>query len=195
MADNFFVTAILVSHDGQSWLPEAIAAISAQTRRIDRIIAVDTGSIDNSAKMLASAGLTVVKTERDAGFGDAIALALGSAKRLKSDDQEELLWILHDDCAPSRSALQYLIEGLADKPQVAFVGPKLLGWYDRRHLLEVGISIAVNGARWTGLDPREQDQGQYDQPTEVLSVSTAAMLVRRKVFEDLGGLDPYLALF
>ena len=195
MADNFFVTAILVSHDGQSWLPEAIAAISAQTRRIDRIIAVDTGSIDNSAKMLASAGLTVVKTERDAGFGDAIALALGSAKRLKSDDQEELLWILHDDCAPSRSALQYLIEGLADKPQVAFVGPKLLGWYDRRHLLEVGISIAVNGARWTGLDPREQDQGQYDQPTEVLSVSTAAMLVRRKVFEDLGGLDPNLALF
>ena len=195
MADNFFVTAILVSHDGQTWLPEAIAAISAQTRRIDRIIAVDTGSIDNSARMLANAGLTVVKTDRDAGFGDAIALALGSAKRLKSDDQEELLWILHDDCAPSRTALQFLIEGLADKPQVAFVGPKLLGWHDRRQLLEVGISIAVNGARWTGLDPREQDQGQHDQPTDVLSVSTAAMLVRRKVFEDLGGLDPNLALF
>jgi GT2 family glycosyltransferase len=195
VADNFFVTAILVSHDGQTWLPEAIAAISAQTRRIDRIIAVDTGSIDNSAKMLANAGLTVIKTDRDAGFGDAIALALGSAKRLKSDDQEELLWILHDDCAPSRTALQFLIEGLAEKPQVAFVGPKLLGWHDRRHLLEVGISIAVNGARWTGLDPREQDQGQYDQPTDVLSVSTAAMLVRRKVFENLGGLDPNLALF
>lgn len=195
MADNFFVTAILVSHDGQTWLPESIAAISAQTRQIDRIIAVDTGSIDNSAKMLGSAGLTVIKTDRDAGFGDAIALALGSAKKLKSDDQEELLWILHDDCAPSRTALQLLIEGLTDKPQVAFVGPKLLGWYDRKHLLEVGISIAVNGARWTGLDLREQDQGQHDQPTEVLSVSTAAMLVRRKIFEDLGGLDPNLALF
>ena len=195
MADNFFVTAILVSHDGQNWLPESIAAISAQTRRIDRIIAVDTGSIDNSAKMLASAGLTVVKTDRDAGFGDAIALALGSAKKLKSGDQEELIWILHDDCAPSRSALKHLIEGLEDKPQVAFVGPKLLGWYDRRQLLEVGISIAVNGARWTGLDPREQDQGQHDQPAEVLSVSTAGMLARRNIFEDLGGLDPNLALF
>ena len=195
MADNFFITAILVSHDGQDWLPESIAAISAQTRRVDRIVAVDTGSIDNSAKMLSNAGLTVVKTDRDAGFGDAIALALGSAKRLKTGDQEELLWILHDDCAPTRTALQYLVDGLAEKPQVAFVGPKLLNWYDRRELLEVGISIAVNGARWTGLDPREQDQGQHDQPTEVLSVSTAAMLVRRKVFEDLGGLDPNLALF
>jgi len=195
VADNFFVTAILVSHDGQDWLPESVASVSAQTRRIDRIIAVDTGSIDNSAKMIANAGITVVKTDRDAGFGNAIALALGSAKKLKSDDQEELIWILHDDCAPSRSALEHLIAGLEDKPQVAFVGPKLLGWYDRRHLLEVGISIAVNGARWTGLDPREQDQGQYDLPKEVLSVSTAAMLARRKVFEDLGGLDPNLALF
>ena len=198
MADNFFVTAILVSHDGATWLPESIAAISAQSRSVDRIIAVDTGSIDDSAKMLTSAGLTVIKTDRDAGFGDAIALALGSAKKLTNKDQmdqEELIWILHDDCAPTRTALQLLIEGLIDKPQVAFVGPKLRGWYDRRHLLEVGISIAVNGARWTGLDPREQDQGQFDQPTEVLAVSTAAMLARRKIFEDLGGLDPNLALF
>lgn len=195
MPDKFFVTAILVSHDGQTWLPESIAGISAQTRQVDRIIAVDTGSIDSSAKMLANAGITVIKTDRDAGFGDAIALALGSAKKLTISEQEELIWILHDDCAPSRSALQLLIEGLTDKPQVAFVGPKLLGWYDRKHLLEVGISIAVNGARWTGLDPREQDQGQHDQPTEVLSVSTAAMLARRKTFEDLGGLDPNLALF
>ena len=195
MADNFFVTAILVSHDGATWLPEAIAGISAQTRSVDRMIAVDTGSIDNSVQMLTGAGLTVIKTDRDAGFGDAIALALGSSKKLKNDDQEELIWILHDDCAPTRTALEKLIEGLTDKPQVAFVGPKLRGWYDRKHLLEIGISIAVNGARWTGLDPREQDQGQFDQPMEVMSVSTAAMLARRKTFEDLGGLDPNLALF
>lgn len=197
MADNFFVTAILVSHDGATWLPEAIAGISAQSRPIDRIIAVDTGSIDNSVQMLTGAGITVIKTDRDAGFGDAIALALalGSSKKLTNDNQEELIWILHDDCAPTRTALQLLIEGLIDKPQVAFVGPKLRGWYDRKHLLEVGISIAVNGARWTGLDPREQDQGQFGQPMEVMSVSTAAMLARRKIFEDLGGLDPNLALF
>ena len=195
MADNFFVTAILVSHNGATWLPELIAALSSQTRPMDRMIAVDTGSTDNSVLMLTNSGLTVIRTDQDAGFGDAIALALGSAKRLKQGDQEELIWILHDDCAPAKNALELLIEGLIDKPQVAFVGPKLRGWYDRQHLLEVGISIAVNGARWTGLEPREQDQGQFDKPTEVMAVSTAAMLARRKIFEDLGGLDPNLALF
>ena len=195
MADNFFITAILVSHDGQTWLPESIASLSAQTRRIDRIIAVDTGSIDNSTKTLASAGLTVIKTDRDAGFGDAIALALGSAKKLKSDDQEELIWILHDDCAPKSDALEKLLAELVERPNVAMAGPKLLGWHDRSHLLEVGVSITNNGARWTGMEPQEYDQGQHDGVRDVLSVSTAGALIRRDVFEELGGYDPQLALF
>ena len=75
------------------------------------------------------------------------------------------------------------------------VGPKLLGWHDRTHLLEAGISIAGNGARWTGLEPLEYDQGQHDGIHDVLSVSTAGALIRRDVFEELGGLDPNLSLF
>jgi len=195
VAENFFVTAILVSHDGATWLPETIAAIFSQTRPVDRIVAVDNGSLDNSVKLIDGAGITVIKSEREAGFGDAIDLALDRTKPILDGEQEELIWILHDDCAPSRTALKFLIEGLENNPQIAYVGPKLRGWYDRNHLLEVGISIAVNGARWTGLEPREKDQGQHDQPKDVLAVSTAAMLARRKIFEDLGGLDPNLALF
>ena len=75
------------------------------------------------------------------------------------------------------------------------VGPKLLGWHDRTHLLEAGVSIAGNGARWTGLEPLEYDQGQHDGNHDVLAVSTAGALIRRDVFEELGGLDPNLTLF
>ena len=39
-------------------------------------------------------------------------------------------------------------------------------------LLEVGVSIARSGRRWTGLERREQDQGQHDQVRPVLSVSS-----------------------
>ena len=74
------------------------------------------------------------------------------------------------------------------------IGPKLRSWYDRRQLLEVGVTIARSGRRWTGLDRREQDQGQHDQVRTVLSVSTAGMLVRRDVFEQLGGFDRRLPL-
>ena len=194
---HLFVTAVLVTHDGAVWLPEVIASLSAQTRRIDRIIAVDTGSVDASLKLLRSAGIAYISAGRDVGYGDAIQMALEQSPKLKdlAAQVNECVWLIHDDCAPARNSLQLLLEALNERPQVVIAGPKLLGWYDRDHLLEVGISIAPNGARWTGLEPREQDQGQHDHTREVLSVSTAAMLVRRAAFEELGGLDPNLALF
>ncbi len=194
---RFFVTAIIVSHNGATWLPEVISSLSSQTRRINRIIAVDTGSTDASPKLLRAAGITYIPAEKDIGYGDAIDIALEHAPKLlqPADLANECLWLIHDDCAPTKEALALLLEAFNDRPQVVIAGPKLLGWYDRDHLLEVGISIARNGARWTGLESREQDQGQYDETREVLSVSTAGMLVRREAFEELGGLDPNLALF
>ena len=195
--ENFFVTAIIVTHDGATWLPQVIAALSAQTRRVDRLIAVDTGSHDTSIKLLRSAGIPVIEAERDLGYGDAIAIALEQTPTSASDEAEDLewIWLIHDDCAPARDALELMLAELADRPQVVIAGPKLLGWYDRDHLLEAGVSIAINGARWTGLEPREQDQGQENYTRDVMAVSTAAMLVRRTAFVELGGLDPNLALF
>ncbi|MDT3398858.1 glycosyltransferase family 2 protein, partial [Streptomyces sp. B1866] len=104
------------------------------------------------------------------------------------------LWLLHDDCAPAPGALAELLRVADDSPRAAIVGPKLRGWYDQRQLLEVGVSIARSGRRWTGLERREQDQGQHDRIRPVLAVSTAGMLVRRDVWDELGGLDPRLPL-
>jgi len=192
MADKFFVTAVIVTHDGATWLPEVIAALSSQTRRIDRIVAVDTGSRDNSVKLLKSAGITAFVEDREMGYGDAIEHALALTP---SSGENEWLWLIHDDCAPGSTALEILLESIEERPQVALAGPKLRGWSDRTQLLEVGISISGNGSRWTGLEPAEKDQGQHDSISEVMAVSTAAMLVRRSVFEELGGLDINLALF
>ena len=187
------VTAILVSHDGAGWLAQSVAALASQSLPVDRVVAVDTGSADESVKMLRSAGIHVIESERTLGFGDAINLALDATPRFI--DGEEWIWILHDDCAPAKDALERLVAAVSDRPQVAIAGPKLRGWHDRKHLLELGVSIATNGARWTGLEYREQDQGQHDDQRDVLAVSTAAMLVKRDVFEELGGFDPHLSLF
>ena len=195
MADNFFVTAVLVTHDGSTWLPQVIAALESQKRKIDRIVAVDTGSRDNSVKLLKSAGIPTFLEDRDMGYGDAIDHALELTPPAKGVEGNEWIWLIHDDCAPDKHALAHLLQAIEDRPQVAIAGPKLRGWYDRDHLLEIGVSIASNGARWTGLERGEQDQGQHDGVREVLAVSTAGALIRRDVYEELGGLDTNLALF
>mgnify|MGYP000591378179 CR=1 FL=1 len=188
------VTAILVLHDGQLWLPEVVASLTSQTLPVDSIVAIDTGSIDSSAKLVKGARIPVLPMDRDTGFGEAIAHAVASLPNV-SDPQSEWLWIIHDDLSLDRAALENLISEIETRPNVAMAGPKLLGWHDRTHLLEIGISIAANGNRWTGLEPSEYDQGQRDGVHEVLAVSTAGALIRRDVFEQLGGFDPNLDLF
>ena len=188
------VSAILVVHDGATWLPEVVAALASQDRPFDSIIAVDTGSKDSSAKLVQGARIPLLRMPRETGFGDAISYAISTLKD-RDSDYTEWLWILHDDLAPQRGALSALLEAVSTRPNVVMAGPKLLGWHNHTHLLEVGISIAGNGARWTGLEPSEYDQGQRDGVHDVLSVSTAGALIRRDVFEELGGFDSNLELF
>lgn len=192
--DRHHVTAIIVTHDGQTWLPESVAALLSQTRPYDRIVAIDTGSRDASVQLLKSARIPIINAARECGFGEAILMGVDSLKPALATTIE-WIWLIHDDCAPAPTALEFLLEAIDDRPHVAMVGPKLLGWHDRTHLLEVGISIAGNGARWTGLEPLEYDQGQHDGIHEVLSVSTAGALIRRDIFEEIGGFDKNLTLF
>ena len=75
------------------------------------------------------------------------------------------------------------------------LGPKLRDLADRRVLREVGLTIDRAGRRLTGVEPGEIDQGQHDGNRSVLAVSTAGMLIRRDVWDRLGGFDPLLPLF
>ena len=95
----------------------------------------------------------------------------------------------------SAPPLARTVELVESDPSIAVVGPKIRAWHERRLLLEVGVSIARSGRRETGLERREQDQGQHDGVHDRLAVSTAGMLVRRDVWEALGGLDRAFPLF
>ncbi len=190
--DKFRVVAVLVTHNGALWLPEVVAALGSQTRPIDLISAIDTGSTDSSTKLLKSARIPFTTTQSDVGYGKAVSMVVQSLPEREAD---EWIWLIHDDCAPAPTALAQLLAAVQERPQVVMAGPKLLGWHDRTHLLEAGVSIAGNGARWTGLETNEYDQGQHDGNHDVLAVSTAGALIRRDVFEEIGGLDPNLTLF
>lgn len=188
------VTALLVVHDGATWLPEVVASITSQTRSADQILGIDTGSLDASAKLLKGARIPTVSLNRTTSFGAAISYGV-SQLPAAIDGADEWIWILHDDCALDPHALEELLKAVTDRPNIVMAGPKLLGWHDRTHLLEVGVSIATNGTRWTGLENHEYDQGQHDGSHEVLAVNSAGALIRRDVFEELGGFDQNLELF
>ncbi len=202
---HHIVTAVLVSHDGARWLAPVLEALLTQQRPVQRIIAVDTGSRDDSVRLLEAAlgPDAVLHRKRSVGYGQAVAFGLKSSPPVGYDEfgydsplePIEWIWLLHDDCAPAPDALGQLLLTAEDEPDAAVLGPKIRGWYDRRQLLEVGATVAANGRRWTGLERNEHDQGQHDETRPVLSVSSAGMLVRREVWDRLKGFDRGISLF
>lgn len=195
-----FVTTVVVAHDGAVWLPAVLTTLAQQTRPSNAIFGVDNASSDASGSLLEQSlgAERVIRLDQDAGFGAAAAAAvdLGSSTQPPlPDDVVQWVWLLHDDSAPDAMCLEKLLDAADDQPSVVVLGPKILGWHDRRLLLEVGVSVNADGRRVTGLERREHDQGQHDGVRDVLAVSTAGMLVRRDVWDRLGGFDPNLPLF
>jgi GT2 family glycosyltransferase len=192
------VTAVVVAHHGDRWLPGLRAALAGQTRPPDALVGADTSGSDTSGTGPAGGSVgtmrdwlgagRLVELPARTGFGTAVARALELAPAA------DWVWVLHDDCAPAPGALEQLLAEVARDPRVAVAGPKVLGLGDRRLLLEVGVTIARGGRRDTGLERREHDQGQHDGTRPVLAVGTAGMLVRRDVWDALGGLDRRLPL-
>ncbi len=198
------VTAVIVGHDGEVWLPAVLTTVAQQRRRPDLVVGVDSGSSDGTRALLASAAHldALVDAPATSGFGAAVASGLAAVPAasdgidaVTGEDEVAWVWLLHDDSAPDENCLARLLDTADDHPSATVLGPKILGWHDRRLLLEAGVTITGSGRRVTGLERREHDQGQHDGTRDVLAVSSAGMLVRRDVWDRLEGFDPSLPLF
>lgn len=195
------VLAVMVCHDGEAWLPSALAALHRSTVRPARIVAVDTGSGDRTQALLTEAAESaepiidaVLTVERDTGFASAVAAGVRLAGET-FDDEVQWLWLLHDDSAPEPDCLAGLLNAADASPSAGVIGPLAVDWSDPRLVVEASLSTDASGNRRTdrGLDAPGGD-GPGEQSSEVLAVPSAGALVNRRLWDDLGGFDEDFAL-
>lgn len=205
------VLGVLVCHEGAAWLPEVLESLRRLTVRPRYLIAVDTGSVDGTAEMLARANESAPDATRlldgvltlpaDTGFGAAVSAAHEHATAWWGDPGS-WTWFVHDDSAPEPECLEVLLRVAETDPAAAVLGPVGLDWRDPRLVVDAGLSVDSSGRPQSGIGPSELDPAPSDDvlsgdPSwggEVLAVSSACSLVRREVFERLGGFDPLLPL-
>lgn len=194
------VTAVVVTAGLTPYLPRTLEALAAQTRRPLQVLLVDVGGPAGVADVLDQAFASVpgVRTARAQipvrTFGEAVTdgldrLAVGGGA------PSPWVWLLHDDSAPAPEALAELVRAVNQAPSVVVAGAKQRTWTDPERLLEVGVRTTRSGRRVTDIEPGELDQGQHDGRTDVLGVGIAGALVRRDVWDALGGTDPALGIF
>ncbi len=178
--------------------PEADAVPGLDAARRDRLGAVDVvvspagglADLVRAAVMTQDvSGLTprpdtLVEREDPAGAGTAGGPTGDAATAA------QWLWLLPAGCLPAPDALERQLAAVTGD-DVGLVGCKQRR-AGGRELLGVGLSTSAAGRPITGVDPGEVDQGQLDDRDDVLAVAVPGTLVRRAVWDALGGADPWL---
>lgn len=184
------VSIIIASRDASALLSQCVQSILGHTEGVAyEILVVDHGSREGTFRRLReilSADPRIRFLDAGGPFNwarlnnDAAAAARGPL----------LLFLNNDTMAIHADWLARMVAHLA-LPGVAAVGPRLL--YADGTLQHAGVVTGLGGGAghyFAGLDGGEP--GYMDLaacPREVAAVTGAAMLVRRDVFEQLGGFD------
>jgi O-antigen biosynthesis protein len=144
------------------------------------VIVVDNASTDATPRLLAHVeGLRVARNEMNRGFVEACNQG---AKEAGGD----LLLFLNNDTVVLEGWLPPLLETAGD-PTVGAVGARLL--YPDGRLQEAGSIIWRDGTGWNYGRGEDADLPAYQHRREVDYCSGACLLVRRELFEQLGGFD------
>jgi GT2 family glycosyltransferase/glycosyltransferase involved in cell wall biosynthesis/protein-L-isoaspartate O-methyltransferase len=145
------------------------------------IVVVDDASVDDSADRVAQcAGVRLVRAPRNLGFIGACNLGARSARG-------ELLLFLNNDTEVRAGWLEALVDVVETRPDVGLVGSRLV--YPDGRLQECGGIIWADGTGWNYGRNESPDQPEYRTLRDVDYCSGAALLVRRELFERIGGFD------
>lgn len=178
-----FVRAVLVTDGRTDFLPATLSAIAASAERPSAVHLVLVAGA-------AAPDVPGVDTEVSVSQASSYSGAIDELLERVPSREGELLWLLHDDISPAPDALGRLVATMGKRPRAAVVGAAHVRWRDTSRLVNLGTTVSRIGARRIPLVVEDDiNQGQHDWREDVLAVSLAGALVRRDVFERLGGID------
>lgn len=178
------VVAVVVSHDEPDYLSSTLSALKDQSHPVDRILVVDTSNTSRCIEVARAAGvLDIHQLPPETTLANSIAFAVKNIQ-----DAPNWIWLLHDDSAPEKSALQNLLQAVELSPSVAIAGPKLVDWHDPRVVTQLGLTLTPLGDLFS-IVSGELDQSQHDDADDVMAIGTAAALIRFDLFKQLDGFD------
>lgn len=193
------VLAIVVTHDGRSWLKDCLVGLNTQSYPTLDVLVVDDASRDSreqpALKRVAKRHLKrrrwgYLRTPRPLGYGGAINWALS---RVRTD--ADLLLFIHDDAVLTPGSVERMVARMYQDETTSIVGPKIVSWDDEDRLEEVGMAVDRFGYPYKGLEEHEIDLGQHDTAAEVFYVTSTCMLIRHEVFKQLRGWDARMRAF
>jgi len=154
------------------------------------VCVADNASTDDSVALLRSQfpEVRLVLLDKNWGFAEGYNLALQQI-------EAEYYLLLNSDIEVTPHWLTPLLTFMDAHPEAAACQPKLLSIFNRDQFEYAGACggymdrYGYPFCRGRMFDTVEHDEGQYDQTAEVHWATGAALLVRARIYKEVGGLD------
>ncbi|WP_142712901.1 glycosyltransferase family 2 protein [Fodinibius sediminis] len=184
-----FFSIIIVSWNALSHLKKYLPSVMATEYSNFEVILADNASNDGSKAWVADKYPGVRIVEHDDNYGYC-----GGNNRAVPHASGEILLFLNNDVRVDPEWLQALAKCFSNS-KTAAVQPKFRADENPEYFEYAGAAggfldrYGYPFCRGRIFDTVEKDHGQYDDSQPILWASGAALAVRKKLFEDLGGFD------
>jgi GT2 family glycosyltransferase len=187
------VAVVIPSWNSLELLPRCLASLADQGEGVELLV-VDNGSTDGSLAYLEREGVPHLALPRNVGF--AAAVNLGAARVAAA-----AVLALNADTVLESGAVAALRAALAADDSLGGVQPRILQLdgagapVDAALLYSAGQALTRDG-RAVETGAGQAQRPEYLAPAEIFGVCGAACLLRRELFDRLGGYDErYFAFY
>lgn len=181
---------VILNWNGAKMLRQYLPSVLEYSRDEAVVYVADNASTDESITLLKEQfpEVKLILLEKNWGFAE------GYNKALEQVDAEYYL-LLNSDIEVTKGWLTPLLAFMDAHAEVAACQPKLLSIYQRDSFEYAGACggyldrYGYPFCRGRVFDVVEKDQGQYDEPAKIHWATGAALLVRARIYKEVGGLD------
>ena len=181
---------VILNWNGAAMLRRYLPSVLQHSREEATVYVADNASTDDSVALLKAQfpEVKLILLERNWGFAD------GYNKALEQVEAQYYL-LLNSDIEVSPSWLTPMLRFMDAHEDVAACQPKLRSVAEPEKFEYAGGSggyidrYGYPFCRGRLFDSVEQDSGQYDDAADVLWATGAALLIRARIYKEVGGLD------
>ena len=156
------------------------------------VLVVDNGSTDETPRVLEE--LSRSATQRGLALnvispGENLGCSTARNRAVEQARGEDVVFLDNDTTFPDPQWLPKLRTLLHSADDVAIVGPKLCYPFDGNRIQCAGVGISPTGRVLFRGRGEPQDTPEYNQLAEAQCLISACWMFRRKLYDEVGGLD------
>jgi len=187
------VAVVILNWNGKQLLTDFLPSVIKTRYSNLQLIVGDNASTDGSVEYVKSnfPDIQIIKNDRNYGFAE------GYNRILKQVNADYYI-LLNSDVEVPENWIEPVIKAMEADDQIAAAQPKIKWQKDKSQFEYAGAAggfLDINAfpfCRGRIFDQIEADSGQYNEGMEIFWASGAAFFIKRKQWEETGGLDPDL---